>query len=70
MDIGKRKEDDELYIIELDERLEFGVLAIDSTLTPDINTQCYNGTACNPAGNATGGCTNGYNCNPNGNVVC
>ena len=64
------KETDELLIIELDERLEFGVLAVGSVLHPDTNSNCQNGVGCNPGGNATGGCTNYYSCNPGSNIKC
>ena len=53
-------EPDDLLIIELDERLEFGVAVIDSGLHPDVNTTCQNGTQC--TSNNYGTCINGNTC--------
>ena len=44
----------DLLIIELDERLEFGVFQIASVFHPDANTSCTN-LSCNP-GNTMCGC--------------
>jgi hypothetical protein len=53
--------DDNMFIVELDERLEFGVAVLSSRLQPDTNTQCYNGAGCTD-GNATHACVNGTFC--------
>jgi hypothetical protein len=49
--------EDELFIVELDERMEFGVAAIGSGIHPDTNTQCTNGAGC-LNGNQQGHCAN------------
>jgi len=41
-----QKQNDELLIIELDQRLEFGVAALDSDLETDDNTNCTNSSGC------------------------
>jgi hypothetical protein len=46
----------DLEIIELDERLEFGSLSIDSDLDADVNTGCSNAGGCVIRDN--NGCTN------------
>jgi len=51
---------DELFIVELDERLEFGVAAIYSTFHPDANSNCQNGVIC--SSDNTGNCYDGANC--------
>lgn len=50
---------EDLVIIELDQRLEFGIAALDSDLTADDNNGCANGSFC--SGNNPG-CSNGDNC--------
>jgi hypothetical protein len=52
--------DSELFIVELDERLEFGVAVVDSDLDADENSGCRNISACsgnNTECNNTTGCT-------------
>lgn len=53
-------EQDDLLIIELDERLEFGVAVIESGMHPDVNTTCQNGTQC--TSNNYGTCINAESC--------
>lgn len=53
----KNKED--LYVVELDERLEFGAAIIDSDLQADDNTGCDNFARC--SSNNTG-CHNTTHC--------
>ena len=52
--------DDELLIIELDERLEFGVAAIGSIMRPDDNSNCSNGMHC--SNQNAGACGNAISC--------
>jgi len=53
---------DEMYIVELDDRLEFGVASVYSAIHPDTNgTNCVNGVGCT-SGNAPGACANLYLC--------
>jgi hypothetical protein len=42
----KDDKSDELYVVELDERLEFGAAIIDSDLQADDNTGCANHKTC------------------------
>jgi hypothetical protein len=54
----------ELYVVELDERLEFGAAIIDSDLQADDNTGCKNDKNCygtNPGCNNADSCGNGTN---------
>jgi hypothetical protein len=56
----ENEEDNELFIVELDERMEFGVVAIGSGIHPDTNTNCANGTNCGSSNFLT--CVNGAGC--------
>ena len=49
-----------LEIIELDERLEFSAVVIESDLDSDTNNACSNGTNCTATN--TGTCTNYEGC--------
>jgi hypothetical protein len=49
----------ELYVVELDERLEFGAAIVDSDLQADDNTGCDNFARC---GTNNSGCTNTTHC--------
>lgn len=52
-----RKENpDELYVVELDERLEFGAAVLDSDLEADNNTGCLNKQECKTTNDS--GCHN------------
>jgi hypothetical protein len=50
----------ELYVVELDERLEFGAAIIDSDLQADDNTGCTNGNGCSATNHSS--CSNTKNC--------
>ena len=58
--LGAEANADDLFIVELDERLEFGVIAVESTFSPDVNTSCLNRYSCTDT-NAQN-CTNGSSC--------
>jgi hypothetical protein len=51
---------EDLFIVELDDRLEFGAALIDSDLDADNNTGCNNGSNCGT--NTNFDCTNGSAC--------
>jgi len=51
---------DELFIVELDERLEFGVAAIASIRPFDTNSGCTNSSSCGSKQNSN--CHNGASC--------
>lgn len=62
---------EELFVVELDERLEFGAAIIDSDLQADLNTGCnYNcvNKGCPPEPN--NGCNNWTNCTSPDNTNC
>ena len=50
----------ELFVVELDERLEFGAAIIDSDLQADDNTGCFNGNSCTSTNHTS--CTNAKSC--------
>ena len=52
---------EDLFIVELDDRLEFGVTVFPSGLSPDVNTSCQNGAGCTTR-NAPGSCATYYPC--------
>jgi hypothetical protein len=56
----KTRLSEELYVVELDERLEFGAAVVDSDLQADDNTGCHNTQGCHGTGNNQ--CTNDFNC--------
>lgn len=51
---------EELSVVELDERLEFGAAIIDSDLQADTNTGCPNIESCKPGNDVR--CTNEAQC--------
>ena len=51
---------DDLLIVELDDRLEFSALPAD---VMDLQSYCTNGSGCDPNTNSTG-CTNTSSCVP------
>ncbi|HEV2417369.1 MAG TPA: hypothetical protein VGX94_06170 [Terriglobia bacterium] len=51
---------EDLFAVELDPRLEFGVAIVDSDLGADDNTSCHNTQSC--IGEPNNGCTNGSFC--------
>lgn len=53
---------DEIYILELEERLEFGAALIDSDLSADTNSGCSNGSGCLGGSSNTSPCVNISNC--------
>jgi hypothetical protein len=55
-----RGQSEDLYVVELDERLEFGAAIIDSDLQADDNTGCNNTSNCTKPNNF--GCHNGSGC--------
>jgi hypothetical protein len=57
--VGPLKGPDDLFVVELDERLEFGVAIIDSDLGADGNGMCVNSSNC--SSNDTS-CTNASFC--------
>jgi hypothetical protein len=58
--LGSSDESQELYVVELDERLEFGAGILDSDLQADDNTGCHNVQSCTGHNNAQ--CSNDSNC--------
>lgn len=50
----------EFDIIELEERLEFGVALVDSDLDGDTNSACSNGLGCSAVNTAS--CGNSQSC--------
>lgn len=55
------KREEEFYVVELDDRLEFGTVLLGSDLIADDNSGCNNAFTCT-SGNNTTACTNGRNC--------
>jgi hypothetical protein len=55
---GSNDSEEDLFIVELDERLEFGVASIFHPEAP--NYACSNPSSCGHKDNS--GCANGYSC--------
>jgi hypothetical protein len=51
---------DEMFILELDERIEFGAVALSSGFLPDANSACGNAASC--SSDNSGICVNGTAC--------
>jgi hypothetical protein len=57
---SSQSDEQDLFAIELDERLEFGAAIIDSDLGADTNYGCTNTGNC--VGSDNSGCSNSTNC--------
>ena len=57
---GRPHENRELFVVELDDRLEFGAAVIDSDLQADDNTGCINQSDCTRTNNTA--CQNDRGC--------
>jgi hypothetical protein len=58
--ISQITESNDLFVIELEDRLEFGSAIVDSDLDADSNSGCTNLIACQIANNTN--CANMQNC--------